>query len=332
MRIAIDAVGGDFSPRSPVEGAVLGAEAFPHIDFVLVGPRDVVEKQLEESDGARGNISVFDAPEIIEAGERPLQGVRRKPRSSICQGTQLTASGEAQAFISAGNTGAVVTAASLMLKRLPLVKRPGIITFLPTIDGKVAVIDVGANIKCRPQHLFQYGVMGAVYVEHMMGTKKPRVGLLNIGQEDAKGNELVKETLKIFTESDVNFVGNIEGQDIFLGGVDVVVTEGFVGNTVLKVSEGLAESIAYSLVKGYGGQPGRTEAEKAVLIDAVRWLREATDYDESGGAPLLGIDGICVISHGRSNPKAIFNAVKMTARFSDKRVNEYIVQELSSLS
>jgi glycerol-3-phosphate acyltransferase PlsX len=332
MRIAIDAMGGDFSPGSPVEGAIQAIASHPGLEIILVGPEDVLHRHLEESPDVPEGLSIFHAPEVIASGERPLQAVRDKPNSSICKAVGLVSEKKADAMISAGNTGAVVTSASLMLKRLPGVKRPGIITFLPTVDGKVAVIDVGANIKCRPLHLFQYGVMGGVYVRGMIGMDNPRVGLLNIGHEDAKGNDLVRETLKLFNERDINFVGNIEGQDVFLGNIDVVVTDGFVGNTVLKVSEGLAVSISLSLVKGWGGLPERTASERAAVIDAINWLKETTDYDESGGAPLLGIDGICVICHGRSNPKAIANAIKMTVRFSEKRINENIVQELKAFS
>ena len=332
MRIAIDAMGGDFSPESPVEGAIQAIACHPGLEIILVGPEDVLGRRLEESPDVPAGLTIFHAPEVIASGERPLQAVRDKPNSSICKAVGLVSDKKADAMISAGNTGAVVTSASLMLKRLPGVKRPGIITFLPTVDGKVAVIDVGANIKCRPLHLFQYGVMGGVYVRGMLGMDNPRVGLLNIGHEDAKGNDLVRETLTLFNERDINFVGNIEGQDVFLGKIDVVVTDGFVGNTVLKVSEGLAVSISLSLVKGWGGLPERTASERTAVIDAINWLKETTDYDESGGAPLLGIDGICVICHGRSNPKAIANAIKMTVRFSEKRINENIVQELKAFS
>jgi glycerol-3-phosphate acyltransferase PlsX len=327
MRIAIDAMGGDFSPRSPVEGALhaLG-EGLP-VEIVLVGPRERIQKELESLGGSRDGLGVHDAPTVIEPGERPLQAVRNKPDSSICQCAQLLVDGRADAMISAGNTGACVTSASLMLKRLDGVRRPGIVTFLPTVDGKVAVIDVGANIKCRPEHLFQYGVMGSVYAHHMVGIEKPRIAILNIGSEDAKGNELVKNTHRIFLESDVNFTGNIEGQDVFLGRADVVVTEGFVGNTVLKVSEGLAESINLSLAE-FARSAGKVPEETEAILSGIRWLRQQTDYEESGGAPLLGIDGICIISHGRSTPKAISKAIKMAFRFAEKKINEKIVEEL----
>ncbi len=327
MRIAVDAMGGDFSPRSPVEGALQAVRSGQGLEIILVGLKDSIEAEMAKLGGSPTGISIFHAPQVIEAGERPLQAVRDKPQSSLCQCMQLVSEGKADAMVSTGNTGAMVTSASLMLKRLPGVKRPGIVTFLPTVSGKVGVIDVGANVKCRPEHLFQYGVMGSVYVKAMLGIENPRIGLLNIGSEEAKGSDLVRNTVRMFNERERAFSGNVEGQEIFFGKVDVVVTEGFVGNAILKVAEGLAECIGVSL-KGYATQPGRTPEQKATVAEVIGWLKSRTDYEESGGAPLLGIAGICMKSHGRSTPKAIMNAIRMTVKFAEKRINDNIVKEL----
>ncbi len=332
MRIAVDAMGGDFSPRAPVEGAIEAARLDGlDIELILVGQRERIEPVIEALGGAPSNVSIMHAPQVIETGERPLQAVRKKPQSSLCQCMQILADGRAEAMVSAGNTGACVTSASLMLKRLPGVKRPGIITFLPTVSGKVAIIDVGANVKCRPEHLFQYGIMGSVYVSAMLGVKNPRIGVLNIGSEDAKGSDLVQKTHKLFSEKNVGFCGYVEGQDIFSGRTDVVVTEGFVGNVILKVAEGLADSFGIAL-KGFASAPDRTPEQRETVADALKFFRSRTNYEESGGAPLLGIAGICMKSHGRSTPKAITNAVKMAVRFAEKKINENIVGEIRKYS
>jgi glycerol-3-phosphate acyltransferase PlsX len=244
----------------------------------------------------------------------------------------LVKEGEADAMVSAGNTGATVAAAIFSLKLLDGVRRAGIATFLPTIHGRATVIDVGANLSCRPEHLLQYGIMGCEYVRLILGNPEPNIGLLNIGQEEKKGNDLVRETRQLFADTDVNFCGNLEGHDVFMGRADVVVCEGFVGNAVLKTAEGLAECMVHLIGKTYPEEAGLGEEKRAVLGKSLEWLRYRTDYREYGGAPLLGVNGVCVIGHGRSDERAIVNAVRAAAKISGLHVNRHIVEELQRVS
>jgi glycerol-3-phosphate acyltransferase PlsX len=225
-----------------------------------------------------------------------------------------------------------VAAAILSLKLLEGIRRAGIATFLPTVRERTVVIDVGANLRCRPEHLFQYGVMASVYSRVLLGRERPSIALLNVGEEEGKGNDLVKETRRLFLETDVAFRGNIEGHEVFLEPVDVVVCEGFVGNVVLKVSEGLAEAVGRLLGREFAGEPGREEGERRALEKGLEWLRSRTDYQEYGGAPLLGVDGAFVIGHGRSDARAVANAIRSAGRFANTRVNDHIVEELRRLA
>lgn len=332
MRIAVDAMGGDFAPAEPVKGALAACRQDPLIEVILVGIRDQVSRVLDEVGGSDARVRILHASEVVRADENPLQALRRKDDTSIAAMVGLVKSGEADAMVSAGNTGATVASAVFSLKLLDGIRRAGIATFLPTVNGRAVVIDVGANLRCKPEHLLQYGVMGSVFTRLILGKERPTIGLLNIGQEDAKGNDLVKETHLLFSEAPVNYRGNLEGHDVFMGAADVLVCEGFVGNVVLKVSEGLAETIMVLLANGYGGDALRTDAERGILKKSLEWLKERTDYREYGGAPLLGVNGACVIGHGRSDARAVTNAVAAAAKFAELRVNERIVEELQRVT
>jgi len=327
MRIAVDAMGGDEAPFEIVKGAVDAARVYTGHEIILVGDQERIRNELAACGATFGNISVVHASQVVDMNESATVAVRKKVDSSITKSVKLVSEKAADAVVSAGNTGATVAAASLFLRMLKNVKRLGIAVSIPTFHGACMVIDAGSNIQCKPAHLMQYGVMASVFCKYVLNIEKPRVGLLNIGEEDAKGNELVKETFALLSSSQLNFVGNAEGRDVFDGKFDIVVCEGFVGNVLLKFAEGLSISLltAFAL-----------EAKNSTLTRLGAWLckpvckqlRSKMDYTEYGGVPLLGIDGICIIAHGRSDSKAIQNAIREAIQFGKYEVNKHISSEL----
>ncbi len=327
MRIAVDAMGGDEAPFEIVRGAMDAARVYTDHEMVLVGDQERIQNELAACGVTSGNISVVHASQVVDMNEPATVAVRKKTDSSITKSVKLVLDKAADAVVSAGNTGATVAAASLFLRTLEHVKRPGIAVSIPTFHGACMVIDAGANIQCKPAHLMQYGVMASVFCKYVLNIEKPRVGLLNIGEESAKGNELVKETFALLSNSSLNFVGNAEGRDVFDGKFDIVVCEGFVGNVLLKFAEGLSISMLAAFA---------SEARKGALTRLGAWLckpvREQLyrkmDYTEYGGVPLLGIDGICIISHGRSDSKTIQNAIREAIQFGKYEVNKHINSEL----
>lgn len=327
MRIAVDAMGGDEAPFEIVRGAVDAARVYTDHEIILVGDQERIQNELAACGATFGNISVVHASQVVDMNESATVAVRKKTDSSITKSVKLVLEKVADAVVSAGNTGATVAAASLFLRTLEHVKRPGIAVSIPTFHGACMVIDAGANIQCKPAHLMQYGVMASVFCKYVLNIEKPRVGLLNIGEEDAKGNELVKETFALLSNSPLNFVGNAEGRDVFDGKFDIVVCEGFVGNVLLKFAEGLSISILTAFA---------SEAKKSTLTRLGAWLCKPVrehlyskmDYTEYGGVPLLGIDGICIISHGRSDSKTIQNAIREAIQFGKYEVNKHIDTEL----
>lgn len=328
MRIALDAMGGDFAPAAVVKGALLGARANPDAHIILVGDEAAIRSVPGADMSSLENISVFHAPDAIGMGEHPVSALRQKPNSSIAQAFRLVASRKADAIVSAGNTGAMVAGAALFLKLLEGVKRPGIAITAANPSGHCTVIDVGANVECKPLHLVQYAVMAAIYHKRVFKTENPRVGLLSVGSEEHKGNKLSKETFPMLKELKVNFVGNVEGADVYHGRCDIVVCDGFVGNVMLKASEGLGETMMMKM---------RESAEKDVwtrlglklMAPVLEGLKKWLDFSEYGGAPLLGVDGICIICHGRSDETAIKNALGAAVRFSRYDVNGHIVEALA---
>ncbi|MHC5038224.1 MAG: phosphate acyltransferase PlsX [Planctomycetota bacterium] len=332
MRIAVDAMGGDYAPLEVVRGAVAAVQEDSSLELILVGDEVAVKSSLDAVGGGGDRIEVEHAEGVIRADENPLQVLRRQGNTSIGCVASLLKRKKAEAMVSAGNTGATVAGAIFSLKLLDGVRRAGIATFMPTAHGRAIIIDVGANLRCRPEHLLQYAVMGSVYTRLILERPEPKIGLLNIGQEDAKGNDLVKETHRLFAAADINFLGNLEGNDVFMGQADVVVCEGFVGNVLLKVSEGLAEMVGLLLGKVFGQEVPLNEGEGKTIQKSLEWLRKRTDYREYGGAPLLGVNGACIIGHGRSDARAIANAIQAAARFTGLRVNQHIVDELHRVS
>jgi glycerol-3-phosphate acyltransferase PlsX len=331
MRIAIDAMGGDRAPRAPVLGAVRAAEHLPEDELLLVGDPARIEEVLLTVPSVPPGISVIGASEIIGMGEKPASAVRKKQDSSIVRAVRMCREGEADCFISAGNTGACVAATMFVWKRLRGVERPGIAVTLPTLSSSTVLCDAGANISCRAVHLLHYAVMASVYVKLVRDVQEPRVGLLSIGEEEEKGNQLVKQTLALFQESELSCGAvPVEGQDIFRGGFDVVVCDGFLGNVTLKTSEGLAQTLISMFLDALQAELPEPEILPAIQR-TVRAVMQRTDYAETGGAPLLGVDGTCVIAHGRSDERAISNAIQVAERIARKNLNRIILEELAEL-
>ncbi len=329
MRIAIDAMGGDHAPEQIVKGAVYAASQLPDTELVLVGDEARINPLIEQQDISVTNISVHHASQTVGMQETVKVALRQKRDSSINRAVELVQSGEAKAMISAGNTAVVVAWSTLRYRTLPGVQRSGIGVPLPTLTGSCTVIDAGANVNCKPAHLCHYGIMASALREKLMGEESPRVALLNIGEEDAKGNELVKETCALLSKADINFVGNVEGNEIFDGGCDVVVCEGFVGNNVLKTAEGLADAM-FRLIKKEASKSIWSKIGLLLIKPAVMRIRARTDFDEHGGAPLLGLNHVTIICHGRSNPKAILNAVRKATQVIEKDLNGYILEKLEA--
>jgi glycerol-3-phosphate acyltransferase PlsX len=328
MKVAVDAMGGDFGPRVTVEGALQASREYK-IETLLVGIEDLIKKEYERLDHSKAKVTIINATEAIGMGEG-LVSFRRKKRSSIRIGAELVKKGEAEAFVSTGNTGAVVYLSKKILGALTGVEKPALSLLVPNLKGLTLLIDVGANVNCRPHHLEQFGVMGHVFMESVLGLKNPRVALMSIGEEDSKGNELTKEAFAKLQASSLNFIGNIEGKDMYSGKADVIVSDGFTGNVALKVSEGAIETFFYM---------ARTELMKNVfskigLFLMKRHLKKIfkkIDYSEYGGAQLLGINGVCIIGHGRSSPNAVKNAVGLAKDFVQNKVQEKIQKGIAKI-
>ena len=315
MRIALDAMGGDHAPAEPVAGAVAAARAYG-IEVALVGRTVAIEAELAKHDTAGLALPIIEAPDLIEMDEHPANAARRKPNASINVALRLVKGGTAAAMISAGNSGAVMAAALLTLGRIPGIERPAIGAVLPTPGGRVLLIDAGANTDPKPSQMVQFGQMGAIFMEKVQGVRNPRVGLLANGEEAAKGNELVQATHPLLAASSLNFVGNIEGKDIPAGAVDVVVADGYTGNVVLKLTEGVA-SMLLGMIRTELTANVLTKILAAGLRPVFRRVRSRLDYREVGGAPLLGVEGVVVIAHGRSDARAIENAIRACKEAAD---------------
>ena len=292
-----------------VEGAVAAARELGST-VILVGNEVVLRDHLARHDVRGLAMTVRHAPEAVEMGENPMSALRKKKRSSIRIGLEMVKKGEAEAFVSAGNTGAVMATALVVLGPLPGVERPAIAVVVPTVTHQAVLLDVGANVDCKPRHLVQFAIMGNVYARDILGQTRPRVGLLSIGEEESKGNELTREAFKAMEEEhSLNFIGNVEGRDVFSGIADVVVCDGFIGNVALKISEGLVETI-FSLLREELKKDLRARVGSFLLVPTFRRFKRRIDSSEYGGAPLLGVNGVCMISHGRSTGKAIRNAIR----------------------
>ncbi len=323
MRIALDAMGGDYAPAVNIEGALDTIRHFEDIDVILVGNESILSRELDSKRFPPARISIKHASQVVSMDESPAVAVRKKKDSSIRKAIELVKNGEADAFVSAGHSGVIMATALLILRPSEAVDRPAIATIMPTLKAPFVLIDAGANIHCKPQNLLQFALMGSTYCKVILGRSEPKVALISTGEEDTKGNELTKETFKLLKEADINFIGNIDGKDIFTGDVDVIVCDGFTGNVILKTSEGLADALIKMLKREVANL---TSGRIGYLFikPALKNFRRKTDYDEYGGAPLLGINGTCIISHGRSTAKAIRNAISVASDFAAKKVYETI--------
>lgn len=315
MRIAVDAMGGDHAPRRPVDGALAAARHLG-IGIDLVGRADRIRDELvRHPDADALGVSVVDAPEVVDMNESAALALRRKPRSSVMVAAERVKAGEASALVTAGHTGAAVVAAHAVFGMLEGVDRPALAPVVPTKQGSAVLLDAGATVECRPVHLVQFGVMGAAYAQLALGIEHPRVGLLSIGEEASKGNELTREAHRLMRQAPLNFVGNVEARGIFAGEADVVVADGFTGNVVLKLSEGVVEMVE-DLLRGELQSTFSSQMGYLLSQRAFRRFRKRVDYSEYGGAPLLGTNGVVVVGHGRSSVKAIRNAVVQAARLA----------------
>ncbi len=329
MRIALDAMGGDHGPEELISGAILALEE-TDLELTLVGDesaiRDCLEK-LNPVSTVSSRMQVLHTTEVVEMGESPVDAIRKKKNSSVMLAFDLAKKGEAAAAVSAGNSGATLAAGIRKLGRIKNISRPGIANAFPTLKKPVIMMDVGANVDCRPQHLFQFAVMASAFAS-VYDIKSPRVGILSIGEEAGKGNQLVKDTWHLLSDSSLNFVGNVEGRDIFMGDVDVIVCDGFVGNISLKVSEGLVEASTQMLREGIMGS---TVAKLGYLLarPVFKRIKKRVDYAEYGGAPLLGLNGTGIICHGKSSAVAIKNAILVAQQVVEIEVNNKIITSLA---
>jgi len=328
MKIAVDAMGGDHGPAVVVEGAVAAVREFG-VSAILVGDRAAVEGEIRRVGAESLGLEVRHASEVVGMAESPSLALRRKRDSSLRVAAELVRDGKAAAFISAGNTGAALAISMFVIGVLRGIDRPAIAAVLPSLRGFAVLIDAGANVTPKPWHLFQFAIMGHVYARDILGLERPRIGLLSVGEEEGKGNDLTRESYDLLKESRLNFIGNIEGRDIYNGNCDVIVTDGFTGNVALKVSESLAEMVG-AMIKEELTRDLRSKVGAKLVLPAFARFRKRVDYTEMGGAPLLGIDGAAIICHGASPVKAIKNAVRVAAEWAKAGLNEHIKAALEA--
>src|SRR5882724_662305 len=323
--IAVDAMGGDYAPRLVVDGALAAVRDF-EFGVALVGPADLLRAELRRhSDVDASRVRVVDAPDVVTMDESPAAALRRTPGASIKVAADAVASGEASALFSAGHTGATVMAAHSAFGMLPGVDRPALAATIPTPDRPAVLLDVGASVECRPQHLLQFAVMGSVYARVALGIQTPRVGLLSIGHEATKGNELTREAHRLLKAAPLSFIGNVEARDVYSGQADVIVCDGFTGNVALKISEGLVEFIDAELAGSIATRVGSLPTRRVM-----RRFRRRMDSSEYGGAPLLGVAGVTIVGHGRSTAKAVRNAIAMAYRFAADGFIERVEREIAA--
>jgi glycerol-3-phosphate acyltransferase PlsX len=328
--VAVDAMGGDHAPGPEVAGSVMAAREW-RIPVILVGDQRRIEAELAGHRWQGLDISVHHASEVVGMHDSPSDAVRRKKDSSIRIAFDLVRGGQAAAVVSTGNSGATMAAGMFVLKRIPGIDRPAIATVVPNLKDQTLILDVGGNVDCKAVHLAQFALMGSVYMQQMFGKQRPRVGLLSNGEEESKGNDLTRDTHRILAQAPLNYLGYVEGRDIFNGRTDVVVCDGFVGNVVLKVSEGLADSLGKMLKAEFGNRL-LTRLGYLLARPAFQGFRKKVDYAEYGGAPLLGIQGTGMICHGKSSARAVKNAIRLAHDFEARQVNDQLIKRLAELA
>ncbi len=327
--VALDAMGGDHAPAVTVQGAIEAVRQFG-LQVLLVGREPVLKRQLARFGGAPRGLQIVDAPEVVAMDDPPTAPIRAKRNSSMAEAARLVRDGAASAFVTAGNSGAAMVAAKLVIGTIAGVERPALAVPVPGLARQTLVLDVGANVDCKPHHLEQFAVMGHFYSQAVLGVEHPRIGLLSIGEEEGKGDRATVEAYRLLSDLGLNFVGNVEGRDVYSGTVDVVVCDGFVGNVVLKVSEGLGEMI-YALLRREARRSPTSAIGLLLAKGALTALKRKADYAEYGGAPLLGVRGACLVGHGRSNPKAIKNALRFARSYATHGVISHIEEKVAEL-
>jgi glycerol-3-phosphate acyltransferase PlsX len=322
LTIAVDAMGGDHAPRVNVEGAVAAAIDFG-LDTLLVGRRKEVEAELARTGYTGGRVGVVDADEVVLFDEPSITPIRKKRRASVRIAAECVRDGRASGMFTAGHTGAAMVVAKMIMGVVEGIDRPALAAVLPGLKKKQVLLDVGANISCRPEHYREFALMGHFYAQEVLGVAKPKIGLMSVGEEEGKGTDTTREVFGLLKESGLNFIGNVEGRDVYSGDVDVIVTDGFTGNVILKVSESLAHLVEQALKQEITRS---LQASMGFLLskDAFRSFKKRLDYSEYGGAPLLGVNGACLIGHGRSNAKAVRNAIKAAHDFVARRIPDKI--------
>ncbi len=322
-KLVVDAMGGDDAPSVVLEGTAAAVEHNPELEVILTGPADVIEPFADEHD----RVTAHSTTEVIAMDEHPAEAVRNKKDSSIVVGCRLVKEGEADGFFSAGSTGACLAAATIVMGRLKGVKRPGLVSVIPSPQAQTVICDLGANADCKPEYLVQFATMGSVYAQVVLGVENPRIGLLSIGEEDTKGSEFVLECNKLMHEQVPGFIGNAEGRDISLGGFDVIVTDGFTGNVALKTYEGLGSALLSGLRKALTANT-RSKIGASLCMSGINDLRAQLDPDAHGGAQLLGVQGVCMVGHGNSNAKAIENGLLISANAVEQKMTERLADLL----
>ena len=329
LRIVVDAMGGDFAPANEVAGAIEALRERPNaFEVILVGKETAIRESLAAHQSEQLALSVVNADEVITMDDSPTAALKQKKNSSLAIGMNLHKEGKADAFISAGNTGAVLSAATLILGRIKGVSRPTIGAFFPSEKGVSLLLDAGTNVDCRPQHLYEFAVMGSIYAKHVIKYDNPVVGLLNVGEEETKGNEVTKETFKLLKNSGLNFCGNVEGRDILSGNIQVVVCDGFVGNVILKFGESVPSFLKAKLLQ-YAEASFLRKGVLGLVRGALKAALKDMDYEEHGGVPVLGVNGVTIIGHGKSTPKAIKNMVLKAVEVANAKLNQHIEQTLA---
>lgn len=330
VKVALDAMGGDYAPVETVKGAVEAINENANVSIYLVGPKQVIKDELKKYSVPKGRIKIVEADEVISCDEPPVKAVRSKKNSSLVVAMNLVKNGEADAFVSAGSTGAILVGGQLLVGRIRGIERPPLAPLVPTTKGVSLLIDCGANVDARPSHLVQFARIGSIYMENVVGKKNPTVAIVNIGAEEEKGNALVKETFPLLKEcKDINFIGSIEARDIPKGGADVIVSEAFVGNVILKLYEGLGSALI-SKIKGGMMSTLRSKIGALLVKPALKATLKEFDASEYGGAPLLGLNGLVVKTHGNSNSKEIKNSILQCVTFGEQKINEKIREYLKS--
>jgi phosphate acyltransferase len=331
IKIAVDSMGSDNSPFSEVEGAVQAAKAFD-VHVILVGKESVLAPLLKESGGGGlSSVEIRNATQVIAMDESPVVALRKKKDSSIRVAAELVRDKTASGLVSAGNTGAVMAISKMVFGAVPGVDRPALAAILPTLAGHAVVLDVGANVACKPHHLVQFAIMGHLFSKKIVGIASPRVGLMSVGEEESKGNELTKEVHQALKRLNLNFIGNVEGRDLYNGRADVIVCDGFTGNVALKTSEGLIEAVL-TLLKDELSRNLKAKLGALLSQQSFKRLKKRLDYSEYGGAPLIGLRGVSIICHGRSSGNAIKNAIRVAREYAENQVNANLEAELASIS